>query len=179
MILLSLSFLFAGEREILEGVGLRGRDPGGREEANIQGLHARLGGWFPVQTSLFSLSDGGWRSNAPCFLPAAAARMPAPPLEDEEALQEVQEAPQEALALSIGLFIVAAPMRPASCASSHCAVIVAVRAPSPRRRSTTRRRRGPSPSLRLSAPPAASLVSGSQGARKKPVMRRRAAADIY
>lgn len=34
----------------------------------------------------------------------AAARMPAPPLQDEEALQEVQEAPQEALALPIGSF---------------------------------------------------------------------------
>lgn len=42
------------------------------------------------------------RRNIPCFPPAAAARMPAPPLEDEEALQEVQEAPQEAIALSIG-----------------------------------------------------------------------------
>lgn len=42
------------------------------------------------------------RRNIPCFPPAAAARMPAPPLEDEEALQEVQEAPQEAVALSIG-----------------------------------------------------------------------------
>lgn len=42
------------------------------------------------------------RRNIPCFPPAAAARMPAPPLEDKEALQEVQEAPQEAIALSIG-----------------------------------------------------------------------------
>lgn len=94
---------------------------------------------------------------------ATAARVPAPPLQDQEALQEVQEAPQEALALPIGSFSPAAPS-PLAVATYLApplivVVVLAVRAPSLRRRSTTRRRRGRSPSLPLSARPAASRVS--------------------
>lgn len=156
-----LGGLIAGKGSIFKRICLWRHNPGGREEEDIQGLHACLRGESVVRWSMFGwCEEDDFNMLCLCY----SARMPASPFQDKETLKEVQKAPQETLPLPIGWWFRRKMAQTGSCCSRAWSVLFCVdRAQSQRTRTITKRKRDLSPSLLRNAPPVENLVSGLHG----------------